>query len=202
MGIQLVGAVATITGVILGFALSQTAEYFKAARSRQRTTKAARLLLFLEVKKNYRLLSIYWYSLIKAVTEKHGTDQHVPPTLYATAIVDTAFPVFSNSVRERLVERMAESFSFEEISHTWDFYEDLTQLTKLHVDISDLRQRSNANIAATEATPSIGKAIPYEEFIEKAKGPVDDFIRIIKGIMDHGGLERIFSVEDKRPLLN
>jgi hypothetical protein len=202
MGIQIMGALATIVGVILGFALGQGAEHFKLKRDKKKTVRSVRLLLFLETKKNYRLLSIYWRGLDKLVTEQQGGKPANPSSSHAHAIVDVAFPVFSRLAWDNVFVRMPESFSYEEIIHIWDYYEDLLQLAKLRMDILDLRRDCESKIVAAETAPLIGKVIPDGEFLEKAKGPVDDFIRIIKGIMEYGGMERIFSVEDKQPLFD
>jgi hypothetical protein len=182
-----IGAIATIAGVILGFTLSQGAEYYKSNRARRKTRKAVRLLMFLEIKKNYHLLSIYWYNLERSVTKEGMDEKDIPLFSYAYGISDIAFPIISRSGWDAFFEKIPESFSYEEITHIWDFYEDLFQLTKLYKDISDQRRDSETKVTRAESAPLMAKAIPYNQILEKMKGPVDDFLRIIKGITEHGG---------------
>jgi hypothetical protein len=196
-----IGAFATIAGVILGFALSQGAEYYKSTRDKRKMKKAVRLLMSLEIKKNYRLLIVYWNSLKKLVTKEEGEEKDIPLSSYACSISYTPFPVISRSGWDAFFEKIPESFSHEEMTHVWDFYEDLFQLAKLHKDILDQRRDSETSITRAESAPPMGKIIPYGEFLEKVEGSVGDFLRIIKGITDYGGMERIFSVKDKAPLI-
>jgi len=64
----------SLVGVVLGFALSQFADWFKSIQSSKRQQKSIRQIIFLEIKKNYRLLNLFW----KQIKKSAQIDEEMP----------------------------------------------------------------------------------------------------------------------------
>jgi hypothetical protein len=192
---ETLGVFATFGGVALGFFLSQAAEWNKSRRMRKNIRKAVRLLIILEIKKNYRLLVIYWGEVkrLAAKNSKEDEEKNIPLARYAYAIGERPFPLLSRSVWDRHLEKLSEAFLIDEITRVWDFYEDLAQLARLHESIASLR--NTAEIGETNGEPLAESNAVDEIMLEKPfEGAVKYFKLIIEGILKYG-LGRILPAE-------
>lgn len=191
---ETLGVIGTFGGVLLGFSLSQVAEWCRSRRIKKISRKSVRHLLFLEIRKNYRLLGIYWDEVKSLASKRPKNDEETFLSSYAYSISDTPFPLLSRSGWETHLGKATEAFSIEEITRVWDFYEDLSQLSKLHEGITYLRDAAHArsNVAVPGVfAPGIEAAM---EFNGSSEGPVKQFKMIIEGVLEFGCLEKIITI--------
>jgi hypothetical protein len=183
-------------GVVLGFALSQMADWIKNIRISKITKKSLRKLIYLEIEKNHRLLSIFWHDTISSIPDRDKKEELIP---LGNFIVENAFPQLSRSAWENNLWKVSESFSHEEISRMWDFYEDLLQLKNIYEYLSYINEQSenaNRNSALSNFVcgNSVAKILSVISFQDKAKNEISRFKLIIEGVIKNNGTDKIFSV--------
>ncbi len=187
---ELVGILSSLGGVILGFSLSQAAEWYRSNRIKKNLCNSVRHLILLEVRKNHRLLSIYWREVESLAARRLTNDAEVSLASYAYSISETPFPLLSRSGWDAHLSKVTETFSVEEISHIWDFYEDLSQLSTLHRGITHLRDAAHTRGNDSVLPHNIATAMEFES---SSKIPVTQFKIIIEGILKYGSAESIMN---------
>lgn len=188
---EMLGVLGSLGGVILGFSLSQTAEWYRSKRTKRNSRKSVRHLLFLEIRKNHRLLSIYWAEVELLAAKRPKKDEDNCLSSYVYSISETPFPLLSRSGWEAHLEKVTETFSVNEITHVWDFYEDLSQLSTLYEGITYLRDAAHTRGNAAVPHPFAKGIAAAMEFQGSSEGAVRQFKMIIEGVLKHGGIERI-----------
>lgn len=191
---EILGIIGTFGGVVLGFSLSQAAEWYRSRRIKKISRKSVRHLLLLEIRKNYRLLGIYWDEVKLLTSKKSNEDEETSLISYAYSISETPFPLLSRSGWESHLGKATEAFSIEEITHVWDFYEDLSQLSKLHEGITYLRDAAHTRSNAAVPGPFAHGIAAAMEFHGSSEGPAKQFKMIIEGVLEFRGFERIMTV--------
>ena len=93
-----ISALSSLIGVILGFVLGQFADWFKSSRRLKRQQKSIRQIIFLEIEKDYRALSLFWEQIKTSakVLDEMPADPAEDPIAYY--IAKTPFPYLSTAV--------------------------------------------------------------------------------------------------------
>jgi hypothetical protein len=182
----------SILGVVLGFVLSQLAEWFKSIQRYKKQRKSIRRIFFLEIKKNYRLLYLFW----NQIKESAQIDDEIPadPAEYPIAhyISITPFPHLSTTIWETHLSQITSAYDSEEITKLWGFYEDISQLDNLSKSIKYLRESAYARESAESGSifPT-GKIAASMHFNTDSKNSVEQFVTIIEGILKYSSLDEI-----------
>jgi hypothetical protein len=179
-----ISALSSLIGVILGFVLGQFADWFKSSRLVKRQQKSIRQIIFLEIQKDYRLLSLFWEQIknsAKIVNEMPADPAEHPIAHY---VAKAPFPYLSTAVWDSNLTHISQVYNPEEIKKIWDFYEAVLQLDNLSKSIKHLRESAylRGNTESGSLFPS-GKIAASLEFSSDSEKPVELFVEIIEDIL-------------------
>lgn len=182
----IISALSSLIGVILGFVLSQFADWFKSSRQFKKQQKSVRQIIFLEIEKDYRLLSLFWEQIkdsAKVLNEMPADLAEYPIAHY---LAKTPFPYLSTAVWDSNLTKISQVYDSKEIKKIWDFYEALLQLDNLSKGIINLRESAYLRGTAESGSffPS-GKIVASIEFNSDSEKPVKMFVKIIEDILNN-----------------
>lgn len=181
-----ISALSSLIGVVLGFALSQFADWLKSSRRLKRQRKSIRQIIFLEIEKDYKSLSSFWEQIktsAKVLNEIPADPAEHPIAHY---IAKTPFPYLSTAVWDSNLTHISQVYASKEIKKVWDFYEAIFQLGNLSKSIAYLRE--SAYLGSNSESDSFfprGKIAASMEFSSDSEKPVQLFVKIIEDILQN-----------------
>ncbi len=113
----------TLTSVVLGFVLGQSAEIFKYFKENREKKKSIRQLIDLELNKNNELLKGYWFDISKKEKYWYNDKNEFNFVKLGYSINDIPFPRLSRIVWDNNINTVPSVYKREEIKRLWDIYE-------------------------------------------------------------------------------
>ena len=122
---------ATLSGVVLGFALSQLADFFLARRRDEEIKQSVRHLLNLEKDRNTLILERYWRAVSRQEENWFSPDGEFRWVALAVASADVMLPAFSFECWSSNLNQLPKVYSTGELNAQWDSYEGFRLITTL-----------------------------------------------------------------------
>ncbi|MDY0227446.1 MAG: hypothetical protein RBR38_11545 [Desulfomicrobium apsheronum] len=122
-----------LIAILFGFILSQATEYIKNHYKEAEQKRNSRLLLTLEIKKNYQLFSVFWNDINRKLDKFKISDVEENKIIhrFGLSLIIHPQPQIKHEVWSNLIKELPKHFTMREINKYWDFYETLFELSIL-----------------------------------------------------------------------
>ncbi|EJG1834132.1 hypothetical protein BKF97_RS23305 [Vibrio parahaemolyticus] len=184
---EVIRTTTTLLAVILGFLLSQLAEWLKGRGKSSRKQKSVRALIKLEQKENYKKINSLWSSVFQNNRELFSDDGNFLYGTLITKVAETPTFVIKKEAWLANMHYLASAFDETQLEELWEFYINLERIQTLHVyfvDSQNEHQTAKRHYSAVHDNPIIG-AIAAGGFSDSAYGHAEEFKELLERLVEN-----------------
>lgn len=177
---ETIRSLTTLFAVILGFILSQIAEWFRSKKSSRKIKASTQTLVDLEVARNRSMLADYWHRVAVADDSWRDENGALKYIKVARSIIKVPFPPVGKNVWLASFSNLALSYSSEALTELWSSHEAFDQLRDLYGQLESLERNSEDVGRHSESrsdwpTGILSKLVGSAHFANKAEHLAQQF---------------------------
>lgn len=196
--LEVLQATTALIAVVLGFLLSQLAEWARGRRSDSRRRRSVRRLVQLEKRKNLEEVRRLWENVLGSRDEWMSEQGKFLFVELARRIADTPFPVIQKEAWRANLPYLAGTFEEDELEREWGVYEKIDRLQAIYlffVDANNERVEAYRHDSAIQgrATLSVISGLSFADSVKRYAVEFKDLVELVlelKNAEEGGNKER------------
>ncbi len=184
---EVIRTTTTLLAVILGFLLSQVAEWLKGKGKSSRKQKSVRALIKLEQQENYKKINSLWRSVFHNNKELLSDDGDFLHGVLITKVAETPIFVIKKEAWLANMHYLASAFDEAQLETLWEFYIKLERIQALHVyfvESQNERQTAKRHYSAIHDNPILG-ALAAGSFSDSAYEHAEEFKELVEHMVQN-----------------
>lgn len=177
MSAEVIRALTTLGGVVLGFALSQVAEWVKYGRRTESRRRSIRALIALEAGSNCSSIRHFWNAILARRQRWVGDNGAFEFVALAQVASTVPFPPLDVSAWQANLAEVASAYSESELERLWELHRALHRLQSLHCFFCEASNERKDSYKSARAEGHVGLAAMTSSlgFSDSVTGPAEQF---------------------------